>query len=80
VTTTNRVIVNTGNLNIRSGPGAGFSTIATVPGGTELPVIGRAADGVWHLVQGSFGQGWINIEFAIFRGDYASVPILNIQG
>lgn len=76
----NRVIINTGNLNVRSGPGAGFSVVAVVPGGTELPVVGRAADGVWYLVQGGFGQGWINIEFAIFRGDGASVPVLDIRG
>ena len=76
----NRVIINTGNLNVRSGPAAGFSVVAVVPGGTELPVVGRAADGVWYLVQGTFGQGWINIEFAIFRGDGASVPIIGVRG
>lgn len=76
----NRVIINTGNLNVRSGPGAGFSVVAVVPGGTELAVVGRAADGVWYLVQGTFGQAWLNIEFAIFRGDGASVPVLDIRG
>jgi uncharacterized protein YraI len=76
----NRVIINTGNLNIRSGPGGGFSVVAVVPGGTELPVVGRAADGVWYLVQGGFGQGWLNIEFAIFRGDGATVPVIDVRG
>jgi N-acetylmuramoyl-L-alanine amidase len=76
----NRVIINTGNLNVRSGPGAGFSVVAVVPGGTELPVVGRAGDGVWYLVQGGFGQGWLNIEFAIFRGDGSTVPIIDVRG
>lgn len=79
-TTTNRVIVNTGNLNVRSGPGGGFSVVAVVPGGTELAVVGRASDGVWHLVQGSFGQGWVNIEFVIFRGDYSTIPVIDVRG
>ncbi len=73
---TNRVIVNTGNLNIRSGPSAGFSIVATVPGGTELAVLGRAPDNVWYLVEGAFGQGWLNSQFTIFRGVFSTVPVV----
>lgn len=72
----NRVIVNTGNLNIRSGPSAGFSVVATVPGGTELAVTGRSADGVWYFVEGAFGQGWVNSQFVLFRGAFNTVPVL----
>ncbi|MGJ3237905.1 MAG: SH3 domain-containing protein [Anaerolineae bacterium] len=78
--TGNRVVINTGNLNVRSGPNAGFSTVATVPGGTELAVIGRATDGVWYYIEGNFGRGWINSEFALFRGDYGTVPVVNTTG
>jgi len=74
---TPHVVVNTGYLNIRSGPGAQYTTVATVPGGTELPVLGIARDRVWYLVQGNFGRGWLNIEFAIFRGVIDNVPIIN---
>jgi uncharacterized protein YraI len=73
---TPHVVVNTGFLNIRSGPGSQYSIVATVPGGTELPVLGIYFDGVWYLVQGPFGQGWINIEFAVFRGSVQSLPII----
>lgn len=76
----NRVVVNTGNLNIRSGPSASFSTVATVPGGTELAVTGRAADGVWYFVEGTFGTGWVNSEFTLFRGDYSTVPVIDLSG
>ena len=69
-------IVNTGNLNIRSGPGAQFSTITTVPGGTQLSTIAIASDDVWYLVAGAFGQGWINKEFALFRGNLNGLPII----
>lgn len=75
-----RAIVNTGFLNVRSGPGAQYTTVATLAGGTELAVIGVAPDGVWYLVLGQFGQGWINEEFAIFRGVFDSVPLIRDAG
>jgi uncharacterized protein YgiM (DUF1202 family) len=71
---TPHLIVNTAFLNIRSGPGAQFSPVATVPGGTELRVLGIASDRVWFLIEGSFGRGWVNQEFTIFRGVIANVP------
>lgn len=75
-----RVVVNTAFLNIRSGPGVEFTSVATVSGGTELRVLGVASDGVWFLVEGSFGRGWLNIEFAIFRGNISTVPIIRETG
>lgn len=74
--TGNRIVVNTGYLNVRSGPSAGFGVVATVPGGTELAAVGRTADGVWFYVEGVFGRGWVNNQFILFRGDYASVPVI----
>jgi uncharacterized protein YgiM (DUF1202 family) len=71
------VVVNTAFLNIRSGPGANFTSVATASGGDEFPVLGVAKDRVWYLVQGSFGRGWLNNEFAIFRGVYDNVPVIN---
>jgi hypothetical protein len=74
------VVVNTAFLNIRSGPSAQFTVVATVPGGTELPVIGVYSDNVWYLVQGPFGAGWINNEFVLFRGTIEKVPIIRDAG
>ncbi len=70
------VVVNTGFLNIRSGPGAQYTVVATVPGGAKLSVLGIAKDRVWFLVQGSFGQGWVNSEFVVFRGSIDAVPTI----
>lgn len=70
------VVINTGFINIRSGPGSQYSVVATVSGGTELPVIGIASDNVWFLVQGPFGQGWVNNQFVLFRGSIDSVPVI----
>jgi uncharacterized protein YgiM (DUF1202 family) len=76
---TPHIIVNTAYLNIRSGPGAQYTTVATVSGGTELIVLGVARDRVWYLVQGRFGRGWLNNEFVIFRGVYENVPVINTE-
>jgi uncharacterized protein YraI len=77
---TPHIIINTGFLNVRTGPGSQFGILATYPGGSELAVLGIAKDGVWFLVGGPFGQGWINSEFTVFRGSIKSVPIINTSG
>jgi len=77
---TPHVIINTGFLNVRSGPSSDFGVLATYPGGSELAVLGMAKDGIWFLVGGPFGQGWVNSEFTIFRGSIKSVPIINTSG
>lgn len=71
-----RVIINTGNLNVRTGPGSQYSSIAVVSGGTELDVIGFAPDGIWYQVRGNFGTGWVNSEFTIFRGNGRGIPVI----
>lgn len=70
------IVVNTAFLNVRSGPGAQYTSIATVAGGTELPVLGIAEDRVWFFVQGTFGRGWVNNEFTLFRGVIDNVPVI----
>ncbi len=74
-----RIIVNTAFLNIRSGPGAQYLPVATVPGGTELAVLGIASDRVWFLIEGTFGRGWVNEEFTIFRGVIDNVPVIQLS-
>lgn len=71
-----RAVINTGFLNLRSGPGAQYSVVTTLAGGTEVPLVGVAPDGVWYLVQGTFGQAWLNSEFVLFRGDGSRLPII----
>jgi uncharacterized protein YgiM (DUF1202 family) len=73
------VVVNTGFLNIRSGPGAQFSTITTVPGGTRLRTEGITRDGFWFMVSGSFGSGWVNSEYVLFRGVISTVPVVTSE-
>ena len=71
-----QAVVNTSYLNIRSSAGLGDNVIANVPGGTTLAVLGVSADGKWFQVAGAFGQGWLRNAYAVFRGDYGSVPVV----
>lgn len=71
------IIVNTSFLNVRTGPGGHFGSIAVVPGSTELTPVGVTPDGSWFLVRGSFGQGWVAHEFVVFRGTFSNIPIIN---
>lgn len=72
-----RVVINTGAQNVRFGPGPQFDTLAVVPGGTTLEVLGVLSDTSWYKVRGSFGDGWVASEFVLFRGDFGSVPVIN---
>jgi len=72
-----RVVINTGFLNIRSGPGSQYTVVATLPGGSEVPVIGMTKDGEWYWVQGAFGRGWLDRDFVLFRGTIENVAIIH---
>ena len=74
---TPRAVVNTARLNIRSGPGVGYSVITDVPGGTTLEVLGMSSGRNWYKVQGSFGQGWLNNHYVVFRGDFSRVQVVS---
>ncbi|MBE0691031.1 MAG: SH3 domain-containing protein [Anaerolineae bacterium] len=71
------LIVNTSYLNVRSGPGPQFASIATVSGGTQLNVLGIAGNDAWFYVRGTFGTGWVNNEFTLFRGSIGNVPVIS---
>jgi N-acetylmuramoyl-L-alanine amidase len=74
---TPRAVVNTAYLNIRSGPGVGYNVITTVPGGATLKVLGLSGGRGWYLVEGSFGQGWLNNHYTVFRGDFSQMRVVN---
>lgn len=70
------IVVNTGRLNVRSGPGPQYSILGSVPGGTTFNVLGVTGDGSWYLVESAFGRGWVAAEFTIFRGVFDNLPVI----
>lgn len=70
------LVVNTSFLNVRSADGPQYSTIATVVGGTELPVLGSNSSLSWYLVSTAFGPGWVDVSFTLPRGDFRNVPVV----
>ena len=71
------LVVNVSRLNVRNGPGVSHSVITSVPGGTILPVTGIDSGRIWFQVTSPVGEGWVNANFAVDRGNFTAVPILN---
>lgn len=67
-------MVKTGALNVRSGPGTNYRSIAVVTGGTNVQLLGRSSGGSWLKVRVPTGTvGWV-------RGYYidTSYPTQNL--
>ncbi|MCS7070713.1 MAG: SH3 domain-containing protein [Anaerolinea sp.] len=70
------VIVNASILNVRSGPGAGFSEIARVNAGAVVTVFVRNTDASWVQVQLASGvTGWVNARYVAVNIDLNSLPV-----
>jgi len=67
-------VINTGALNIRTGPGPQYTRIGTLAGGTETQIVGRTRDWSWWLLATPLGNGWVSALYVIARGDISSVP------
>jgi uncharacterized protein YraI len=66
--------VNTGALNVRTGPGVGFPSFTTISNGATVTLLGRSADATWIKVILRDGrQGWVNASFLT-----TSVPVINL--
>ncbi|MCQ3929785.1 MAG: hypothetical protein DPW16_04950 [Chloroflexi bacterium] len=67
-------IVNAGALNIRSGPGAGYTILGRAVGGDQFVILARDAAFLWIQIDTDFGEGWVNRNYIIIRGDVSSLP------
>ena len=70
------LVVNTSFLNVRSGPGGFFAVAAVLSGGDRYTPLGISDDGEWFLIEGTFGRGWVDQDFVLFRGEINNVPII----
>jgi LysM repeat protein len=68
--------VNTGRMNVRTGPGIQFKDITSIPYNTTITLIGRASKGMWVQVQLSDGtQGWVNSTLLRTYADLSLLPV-----
>jgi LysM repeat protein len=68
--------VNTGKLNVRSGPGIIFAIITKLDYNTVVTLIGRADQGTWVQIRLANGTtGWVN---SIHLRTYADLSLLPI--
>lgn len=68
--------VNTGRLNVRTGPGVQFKSVTSIPYNTTITLIGRASKGVWVQVQLASGQqGWVNSTLIRTYADLSLLPV-----
>jgi uncharacterized protein YgiM (DUF1202 family) len=72
----NTAVVIAESLNVRTGPGLGFASIASVQTNNEVTLIGRTADANWTQIRMSTGQeGWVSTVFLSYDADfYRTLP------
>lgn len=69
-------VVNTGSLNVRSGPGLQYGSITTLPNGFGVLMIGRNAEANWVFISLQTGvRGWVNVNYLLTSYRISSLPI-----
>jgi N-acetylmuramoyl-L-alanine amidase len=73
--------VVTGALNVRTGPGVGYSIISTLQNGQQAPLLGRNSDSSWTQIRLATGQvGWVRTAFIQTPVAISSLPLVSIAG
>ena len=68
--------VNTGTLNVRSGPGLQFSSIATLPFGFGVNLIARNDAANWVFISLTNGvNGWVNVNYIYTTTRIFDLPV-----
>jgi uncharacterized protein YraI len=69
-------------LNVRSGPGTTYDTLAILETGTVVVLTGKNGTGSWFQIiypDGSAGRGWVTSAY-VQAEDTGSLPVLNASG
>lgn len=70
--------VATGALNIRTGPGVGYSVVTAINQGTSVTLLGRNGNSSWVKVRLSNGtEGWANASLITANVALSSLPVLD---
>jgi len=77
LTQTGTGIVVTGVLNVRSGPGPGYSILTSAPYGANMTLLGRTSDNRWlRLRAPDWTEGWANGAYIATSLDLNLLPVL----
>jgi uncharacterized protein YraI len=72
------ITINASSVNVRSGPGTGYSVLDYAFRGEMLPVGGMSTQSGWVLVGTDTGSGWLTNEVGMFNGDCTSLTAYDI--
>jgi len=79
VPTGHTVRINTGALNVRTGPDVGYPAFTSISNGTTVTLLARNAASTWVKVILRDGrQGWVNASFLILNVSINSLPVSNL--
>lgn len=68
--------VNTGQLNVRSGPGLQYGAVTSLPYGFGVRLVARNAEGNWVLISLTNGvSGWCNVNYLYTQFPVMQLPI-----
>jgi N-acetylmuramoyl-L-alanine amidase len=70
-------VINTGLLNVRSGPGVGYAILTVTYQGYVVKLLGRNASATWAKIElPNRTQGWVNASLVIPSAPISSLPVL----
>lgn len=76
--------VNTGSLNVRSGPGVSYGILTSIGRGTVVTLLGRNNAATWAQILTPAGvNGWVNASYMILSVNITTLPVTdgtNITG
>jgi N-acetylmuramoyl-L-alanine amidase len=76
--TTGTAVINTGALNVRSGPGAGYGILTVTYQGHVVTLLGRISNSSWVKIRTSANvEGWVNASHMTANIVISSLPVLN---
>lgn len=71
--------INTGALNVRTGPGVTYDAVGRAYQGEAFTAIARSDNG-WYQISGPAFSGWVSGRYVLLSGDANALPLLGAQG
>jgi hypothetical protein len=64
------------SINVRSGPGTGYSIVGNLPPNVSVPVLGRLPDNSWLQVNVGSVIGWVSASVVTLDGNCAGIAVV----